>query len=284
MPRPQTPQAAATTCLLLSTALLATPARALSAAVSPWVSRVKPAADKHPARDWTKTPAVEPWWDEDVAAAPVAMQSAEFCEGLWGLPELPAPATTEPEGGDRHVRVGIYNIGGSVTKLLGASANKEFPLIPHVGVRIDGREHFYSDHVECRASAVMQVMMPQDTYPQVFFDLGVTDRDAESIEAWLKESEVRFCPDTYDLWKCNCNHFAQEFAEFLLPGTGFPQPLMAPVLDFTDSMLDNLPEWRRAMGDVFMNQLSRFVVVSWGRVLRKEKENAADDLGVERGA
>lgn len=256
------------------------PAWTLSS-TSAWLGRVRAAASPHPARDWTKTPAVEPWWDDSAA---VDMQSASFCEGLWGLPEFPAPASVEPEGGDARVRIGIYDIGGSVTKVLGASANKQFPLIPHVGVRVNGREHFYSDHVENRASGVMAVMMPRETYPQVFFDLGVTGRSEAEIVAWLAGAEARFSPETYDLWKCNCNHFAQEFAEFLLPGVGFPQPLMAPVLDFTDSMLDNLPEWRRAMGDVFMNQLSRFVVVSWGRVLRKEKENAADELGVDRGA
>jgi len=211
------------------------------------------------------------------------MQSAPFCEGLWGWGEFPTPEVPEPAEGDNHVRVSIYNIGGPMTAVLGKTTNKEFPLIPHVGVRINGREHFFSDHVENRASVVMDQMMPPDQYPQVTFDLGVSEVDDAEIDAWLKTAEAKFAPENYDLWKRNCNHFAQDFAEFLLPGTGFPAPLMTPVLDFTDSMLDNLPEWRRAMGDVFMNQLSRTVVVSWGRVLRNEKERKAEALGLDKG-
>ena len=245
-----------------------------------WTQKVAPGAGPGD-RAWTKTPVVEPWWE---AATDKPMQTAEFVPGLWGFTAFPLPDAAEPPEGDNHVRVSIYDIGGSMKKPLGVSACKEFPIIPHVGVRVFGREHFFSDHVEDRVSGVMNEMMPPSEFPQVTFDLGVTDVDEAAIEAWLRSADGKFCPENYDLWKCNCNHFAQDFATFLLPGTGIPQPIMDPVMDFTDSMLDNVPEWRRAAGQVFMNQLSRFVVVSWGRVVRGEKERTADKLGVARGA
>lgn len=231
-------------------------------------------------RSWTKTPALEPWWNEKQN-----MQQADFAKGLWGLAEVPVPVVPEPDDGDNHVRVTIYSIGGPMTAILGKSVNKEFPLIPHVGVRVRGREHFYSDHVEERPSAVMNQLMPPEKYQQVTFDFGVTDRDDAAITAWLEKAEGKFNADNYDLWKQNCNHFAEEFIPFLLPDLDEEKlrPIMKPVLDFTDSMLDALPEWRRMAGEVFMNQLSRLVVVSWGRVVKDEKEKTADALGLSRG-
>lgn len=246
-----------------------------------WTARVRATGSPGAARArWTKTSSVEPWWNLE---SQPELQRADFCEGLWGLDGIPCPDTLEPFEGDDHVRITIYNIGGSMTKALGASVNKEFPIIPHVGVRVRGVEHFFSDHVENRASPVMNEMMPKDKYPQITFDLGKTLKDDESIAEWVRAADVKFNPEQYNLWSCNCNHFAQDFAEFLLPGEGVPKPLLDPVLDFTDSMLDNVPEWRRAAGELFMNSVSRLVVVSWGRVVRDEKERQADRLGVDRG-
>ena len=257
-------------------------------ATAPWVNEVT-TVPSPASRAWTKTPALEPWWggDDDTSAmATLTMQEADFAEGLWGLAALPAPEVPEPPEGDDHVRITIYSIGGAMTGVLGKSVNKEFPLIPHVGVRVRGREHFYSDHVEERPSAVMNALMPAEQYQQITLDIGTTDKDDAAIEAWLKEAEGSFNAENYDLWKRNCNHFAEEFVPFLLPDLEQERldVLLKPVLDFTDSMLDNLPEWRQNLGTVFMNQLSRLVVVSWGRVVKDEKEKTADALGVSRGA
>ena len=48
-------------------------------------------------------------------------------------------------------------------------------------------------------------------------------------------------------------------------------------------MLDSLPEWRRALGRRVMNEVTRLVVVSWGKASKSKKESIADDLNVERG-
>ena len=55
------------------------------------------------------------------------------------------------------------------------------------------------------------------------------------------------------------------------------------VLDVSERMLDSLPEWRRALGRRVMNEVTRLVVVSWGRASKEKKEAVADQLGVERG-
>jgi len=224
-------------------------------------------------REWTKIPAIQPWWSNDIS-----LQNTEFVPSLWGVKGIPECTNTEPVGGDDHVRFYVYSIGGPMTQVLSASCNKDLPLIPHVGVRIRGTEWFYSDHVESRPSAVMEQMLNPDTYPRCDFDLGTSERTTEEIVDWLVDAQERYQKETYSLWDRNCNHFAREFAEFLLPGHGIPPALMNPVLDITDSMLDNLPEWRKKAGDYFMNKLSRFVVVSWGGVVKKEKERIKQEL------
>ena len=59
---------------------------------------------------------------------------------------------------------------------------------------------------------------------------------------------------------------------------------LPPVCPHLRRMLDSLPEWRRALGRRVMNEVTRLVVVSWGRASQEKKEAAADKLGVSRGA
>ena len=35
----------------------------------------------------------------------------------------------------------------------------QLPLIPHVGIRVNGVEYFYSDHIEYRSVPVMEEML-----------------------------------------------------------------------------------------------------------------------------
>ena len=83
------------------------------------------------------------------------------------------------------------------------------------------------------------------------------------------------------------------------------------VLDVSERMLDSLPEWRMKLGRRVMNevrprppahqptaprtprhpthrpaapQVTRLVVVSWGKASKEKKEAAADKMGLERGA
>lgn len=253
--------------------------RPSESAASNWLTsdQIQPAASaRSPVHDrkWTKYPAIQQWWREGDAP----LQSADFIPSLWGLKGVPEPDVPEPASGDNRVRFVVYSIGGGMTKVLSLSCQKDFPLIPHVGIRIYGTEWFYSDHVESRPSAVMEQMLDPSDYPQCQFDLGPTDVPREEIADWLSDAQEEFNKDTYDLWNRNCNHFAREFASFLLPGRGIPAPIMDPVIDFTDSMLDNLPEWRRAAGNAFMDKLSRMIVVSWGGVVRKEKNRIREEL------
>ena len=55
------------------------------------------------------------------------------------------------------------------------------------------------------------------------------------------------------------------------------------MLDVSERMLDSLPEWRMKLGRRVMNEVTRLVVVSWGKASQEKKEATADKLGLERG-
>ena len=233
--------------------------------------KVKESVDNIPERSWTKVPAVEPWWI-DVDRNIDTLQFAEFTYGLWGLKSIPVPNIKEPVEGDNHVRVNLYEIGGSMTNLLSKSCCKKLPLIPHMGVRIYGREYFFSNRIESRASSGMDMMLPPEKFSSISFDFGITNRSIESINGWLDEASQRYNRKTYDLWNRNCNHFAEEFSAFLLPELGIPAAILDPILDVTESMLDSVPSWRRSIGETFMNDISRIVLMCWGAIVKDEKK------------
>ena len=61
-----------------------------------------------------------------------------------------------------------------------------------------------------------------------------------------------------------------------------PRPFLTflPSLACCSGMLDSLPEWRRALGRRFMNEVTRLVVVSWGRASKAKKEKVLADTCV----
>lgn len=121
-----------------------------------------------------------PWRASSIASDEV--QVASFANALWGINEFPR---VEPSA---NVTCTVYEIGGSLTGVLSKTCNKQLPLIPHVGVRIYGREYFYSDRIESRPSEVMAQML--GSFPQISFDLGPPTMNAADLEQWLKSHEV----------------------------------------------------------------------------------------------
>ena len=78
-------------------------------------------------------------------------------------------------------------------------------------------------------------------------------------------------------------HFAKTLGDQVTDG-GVPQPLIQGVVDVSERMLDSLPEWRMKLGRRVMNEVTRLVVVSWGKASKEKKEAAADKLGLDKGA
>ena len=208
------------------------------------------------------------------------VQRASFLKQLWDVDSIPG-VPAEALSNEDNVLATFYEIGGPLTNVLSTSVAKQLPMIPHVGIRVHGVEYFYSDHIECRTVPVMEEMLGDR--PQVTIDLGKSLLSKSEIEAVVADLESTWDADAYHVFDKNCVHFSAALAEKVCE-KGLPQPLAQGVLDVSERMLDSLPEWRRALGRRVMNEVTRLVVVSWGKASKEKKEQVADDLGLDRGA
>merc|ERR1719440_236657 len=107
--------------------------------------------------------------------------------------------------------------------------------------------------------------------PQVSLDLGPSRLGAEDVEAEIARLEADWTADDYHVFDKNCVHFGVELAQRICD-RGAPKPLLQGVIDVSERMLDSLPEWRRALGRRVMNEVTRLVVVSWGKASKGKKE------------
>lgn len=215
-----------------------------------------------------------------VSPSGTSPQRADFLQQLWDVDSVPA-VPAEAADDESRVLATVYEIGGPLTNILSTSVAKKLPLIPHVGIRVHGIEYFYSDHIEYRTVPVMEEMLGER--PQVTLDLGVCPLSPEEVRRKVDALEADWTADDYHVFDKNCVHFSQVLGAQVSEG-GVPQPLLQGVLDVSERMLDSLPEWRRALGRRVMNEVTRLVVVSWGRASQEKKEQAADKLGVDKGA
>jgi len=206
-------------------------------------------------------------------------QKADFLQQLWDVDSIPA-VPEEAASNSARVLATVYEIGGPLTDILSTSVAKKLPLIPHVGIRVHGVEYFYSDHIEYRTVPVMEEMLGER--PQVTLDLGECTLSPEEVQAVVDSLEASWTAEDYHVFDKNCVHFADALGGRVCEA-GVPQPLLQGVLDVSERMLDSLPEWRRALGRRVMNEVTRLVVVSWGRASQAKKEETADKLGVARG-
>ena len=240
-------------------------------------------------------------------------QQAAFLRQLWdvdSIPALPDDAASDPT----RVLATVYEIGatqegqntflrecfdksvmtlcsllccarpcpgGPLTAILSTSVAKKLPLIPHVGIRVHGVEYFYSDHIECRTVPVMEEMLGER--PQVTLDLGPCDVSAQEVRQVVQSLDAQWTAEDYHVFDNNCVHFAAVLAA-RISTKGLPPALLQGVLDITERMLDSLPEWRRALGRRAMNEVTRLVVVAWGKASKEKKEKTALALGLEQGA
>merc|ERR1712183_455466 len=107
--------------------------------------------------------------------------------------------------------------------------------------------------IESRPVAVMAEML--EDFPQVTFDLGPPTVSQAELEAWLESDALQadWQPESYNVFDHNCNHFAKVISD-KVTADGLDMALMQPLLDVTEKMLSELPEWRKNLGKGFMNQ------------------------------
>lgn len=208
----------------------------------------------------------------ETPAAPPPPQVPPFLPGLVGADAI--PGVSLPLDPSR-AYVTLYEIGGPLTRILSFTVSKELPLIPHVGVRVHGREWFYSNRIESEPAEVMDGML--GAMPRATFDLGPATMAPGEVEAWIARVDAEWTPETYDVFDRNCNHFGTLMADAVSEG-GLPEPYRQATLDVTEKMLDQLPGWRREMGLHFMTKITRLVVAAWGNATKEGKAARAREL------
>jgi hypothetical protein len=99
---------------------------------------------------------------------------------------------------------------------------RQIDLVPHTAIVVFGREYFLS--------AGPQVGDPGHTVPLPVsqrLDLGRTSRSRSELEEYIFGTLAKkFTEANYDLMHCNCNHFADAVAKYLLQGRGIPENLV----------------------------------------------------------
>ena len=209
-----------------------------------------------------------------------SVQKPPFLKELVGHDSIPS---IDPEQPDDHVYVTVYEIGGPVTKILSFTVNKKLALIPHVGVRVYGKEWFYSNRIEYEPNEVMDEMLK--AMPRFTLDLGKATKSPQEVESWIESVRDNWQPEDYHVFDKNCNHFGVLMAETITE-TGIPEPYRQASLDISEKMLDNLPNWRKEMGLHFMTKITRLIVTAWTRATKdakKEVASAKDEENVFTG-
>lgn len=72
-------------------------------------------------------------------------------------------------------------------------------------------------------------------------DLGETEIPIEDFESYLQDIKGQFLPDSYHIFKNNCNHFTNTAAEFLL-GEGIPKEILNQSQEFENTPIGKLLE------------------------------------------
>lgn len=115
------------------------------------------------------------------------------------------------------VKLYVYDLSGGMARsmsqqLLGFSID----AIYHTSIIFNNIEYFYG--------AGIQTAIPGTThhgYPGEIVKLGESAIPPEIVDEFLIELQQEYQQENYDLFDHNCNHFTEEFAQFLI-GDGIP--------------------------------------------------------------
>ena len=119
------------------------------------------------------------------------------------------------------VELRIYDLSGGMCAQMSAPLlGQVIEAIPHCGVVVFGLEYFYGGGI--RALRVEEVEAAIGRRPYKIEQIGKTSKTKSEFEAYLKEEAHQWTAEKYDLWRRNCNDFA-DFALKFLTEKSIPQ-------------------------------------------------------------
>lgn len=120
------------------------------------------------------------------------------------------------EEGQR-VTLNIYDVSKGVARQVSTTfLGKAIEAIWHTGIIVYGKEYYFGagrSIQDCPAGS-----MPHGS-PVSVVDLGVTLVTKDVFDTYLQGISPRYTAETYSLLSCNCNHFTNEVAQFLVDAT-----------------------------------------------------------------
>lgn len=113
------------------------------------------------------------------------------------------------------VKLHVYDLSHGLARIYAPQLGLDIDGVWHSGVVVHNREIWYGN-------GVLVSETPGATHlgvPHRVIDLGTTEVPWELVQTYIAEQEEeQFRADKYDLLQNNCNHFADEFSQFLTGG------------------------------------------------------------------
>ncbi|OEH75770.1 uba ts-n domain-containing protein [Cyclospora cayetanensis] len=140
-------------------------------------------------------------------------------------------------GGSTPVILRVYDISRGMASRFGSMLlGRPIEGVWHSGIQINELEYFYGGGII--AMVPWEIEANFQMKPSKIETLGTTTKTLEEIRRFVNEVSPRFTADTYDLLHNNCNHFTQEFCQFLL-GKSLPQYITNQVQEIAETPLRN---------------------------------------------
>jgi hypothetical protein len=167
------------------------------------------------------------------------------------------------------VQVRVYNIDRYGMSPLAAKAlNKNIEAIWHVGVAVFGKEYWYGAIVE--AQNLTEVDYAFGFGPTHVYNIGTTDVDPTAFHNWVFDTmSNEYQVETYDCFKHNCHHFANDLVVKLTGKTpedgGFPRWC----LDHGENALSEQTDLQAKATSWVSNRIAKVMMISWGKYNRE---------------
>jgi len=102
----------------------------------------------------------------------------------------------------------------------------------HTGVYVFGKEYFYGGVIQRQTPE--QVKAQFGLSPVEMLSIGTTSKTQQEFHEFLETITRQYTPETYNVFRHNCNHFSDVATKFLLNGIGIP----SHIIDLPDRVLN----------------------------------------------
>jgi len=164
------------------------------------------------------------------------------------------------------VEARLYDISSGLSPLCSVLLNKKIDAIWHVGIAAFGKEYWLSTHVE--EENLSNIEYALGLAPKEVFKFGTTSISQEEFETFLYDTlAVQYNKDSYDVFKHNCNHFADDMLYFLTE-----KRLPSFINELFENALSNQGKFKAGITYNVTNQVAKLVMIAWERANAGKRE------------